>query len=66
MAGDKTEAPTPKRRAEAREKGQVARSTDLNGAVVMLAGLVTLGMVGPTIADRMGDAMRGEIGRAHV
>lgn len=61
MAGDKTEAPTPKRRAEAREKGQVARSTDLNGAVVMLAGLMALGATGPAAAQRLGDAMRGAL-----
>ena len=36
--GDKTEAPTPKRLEEARKKGQVAKSQDLNGAVVMLGG----------------------------
>ncbi len=35
-AGEKTEQPTPKRRLEARKKGTVAKSQDLNGAVVML------------------------------
>ncbi len=34
---DKTEKATPKKRDEARKKGQVARSQDLNGAVVLLA-----------------------------
>jgi len=29
MAGEKTEKATPKKRAEARKKGQVARSADL-------------------------------------
>ncbi len=38
-ANDKTEKATPKRAEEARKKGQVGRSADLNGAVVMLAGL---------------------------
>jgi flagellar biosynthetic protein FlhB len=61
MAGDKTEAPTPKRRAEARQKGQVARSADLNGAVVMLAGLFALGATGPASAERLGEAMRGAL-----
>jgi flagellar biosynthesis protein FlhB len=54
---DKTEKATPKRRAESRRKGQVARSADLNGAVVLLAGLLALGSFGPRIADRMGEAM---------
>ena len=31
--GEKTEKATPKRREEARKKGQVARSQDLNGAL---------------------------------
>lgn len=34
---EKTQAPTPRRRREAREKGQVAKSTDLSPAVVLLA-----------------------------
>lgn len=35
---DRTEKPTPKRKREARRKGQVARSPDVSGWVVMLAG----------------------------
>jgi flagellar biosynthetic protein FlhB len=37
--GDRTEKATPKRREEARKKGQVARSAELNSAVVLLAGI---------------------------
>ena len=37
---DKTEKATPKRRGEARETGQVARSPDLTSAGVLLAGSV--------------------------
>lgn len=33
--GEKTEAPTARRLSKAREDGQVARSTDLNGAIVL-------------------------------
>ncbi|NLC38278.1 MAG: EscU/YscU/HrcU family type III secretion system export apparatus switch protein [Clostridia bacterium] len=33
-AEEKTEEATPYRRREARKKGQVAKSTDLNGALV--------------------------------
>jgi flagellar biosynthetic protein FlhB len=42
MAGEKTEKPTQKRLDEARKKGNVAKSNDLNGAVVLMAGLFTL------------------------
>lgn len=34
--GDKTEAPTPKRRADARKKGQVNKSMEINSAVGIL------------------------------
>ncbi|MEM8875252.1 MAG: flagellar biosynthesis protein FlhB [Planctomycetota bacterium] len=41
-AGEKTEAPTPKKRQEAREKGDVAKSQDLSGAIVLLGMLALL------------------------
>ena len=39
---EKTEEPTAKRKREAREKGQVPKSTELNSAVVILFGFVCL------------------------
>jgi len=39
---DRTEQATPKRREEARQKGHVARSPELNSALVLLAGSVVL------------------------
>ena len=57
MAGEKTEKPTPKKRADTRKKGQVARSADLSGGVVLLAGIIALGVSGPATASRMADAM---------
>lgn len=58
MAGaDKTEKATPKKREEARKKGQVAKSADLNGAVVLLAGLFALAATGPSIVAHCRDAM---------
>jgi len=50
---DKTEKATPKRKEEARKKGQVGRSADLNGAVVLFAGLMALGATGPSIFARL-------------
>jgi flagellar biosynthetic protein FlhB len=58
MAGEKTEKATPKRKEEARKKGQVAKSSDLGGSVILLAGLFALGSAGPAAARRMGDGMR--------
>jgi len=60
-AGDKTEKATPKRRKEARREGQVARSQDLNGALVLIAGIMTLGVVGPGMAQRLGDTLRDNL-----
>ena len=39
---EKTEKPTPKKREEVRQKGQVAKSRELPSVAVLLAGLVTL------------------------
>ena len=58
MAGEKTEKATPKRREEARKKGQVAKSQDLSGAVVLLAGVMAIGVSGPSMAQRLGDGLR--------
>ena len=40
--GDKTEEPTAKKRGDARKKGQVARSQELNAAFVLLMGFLVL------------------------
>ena len=40
--GDKTEEPTSKRREDARKKGQVAKSQELNTAFVLLAGFLVI------------------------
>lgn len=44
--GEKTEEATPKRREEARERGQVAKSQDLTGALIMLIGFAALYILG--------------------
>jgi len=40
--GEKTEPASPRKRQEAREKGQVAKSTDLNSAVLLLGAALIL------------------------
>jgi flagellar biosynthetic protein FlhB len=57
MAGERTEKATPKRRNEARKKGQVAKSTDVNGSVVLLASLFALGSFGPTLVQKLEASM---------
>jgi flagellar biosynthetic protein FlhB len=55
---DKTEKATPKRRQEARRRGQVAKSTDLNGALILIAGLVAIVALGPHIVSGVAGSMR--------
>ena len=47
--GDKTEAPTARRRQEAREQGQIARSSDLSAAALLVSGLVLMKSFGPKL-----------------
>jgi flagellar biosynthesis protein FlhB len=57
-ADDKTEAPTPKRKREARKKGQVAKSMDFNGAVVLVMALFALSSLAPAVVSATAAAMR--------
>ncbi|HWM08112.1 MAG TPA: flagellar biosynthesis protein FlhB [Solirubrobacteraceae bacterium] len=59
MAENKTEKATPKKRHEARQKGQVARSQDVNGAVVLMASILALSAFGPGIMRRIQEATIG-------
>ena len=58
MAGEKTEKATPKKRNEARKKGSVAKSADLNGAVVMFAALFALSATAPHLVEVLQSSMR--------
>lgn len=50
---EKTEQATPRRRDEARRKGQVARSQELNSSVVLLSALIGLHFMGGTVLQRL-------------
>ena len=66
MANDKTEKATPKRREEARKRGQVAKSMDLNGAVVLIAGLLAISLLAPhTVGAAEGVLRAGMANVAH-
>jgi flagellar biosynthesis protein FlhB len=56
--GEKTEAPTSRRLEEAREKGQVAKSQDLAGAVDLLAAVILLAVFGGVVARSMTSILR--------
>lgn len=50
---DKTEAPTPRRRQQARSQGQIPRSADLTATAALLSGLLFLGWWGPKLWPRL-------------
>lgn len=51
--GDKTEDPTERKRTETREKGNVARSTDLSTAGLLLAAATCLNYLGPGLVETL-------------
>jgi flagellar biosynthetic protein FlhB len=55
--GDKTEAPTAKRRTEAREQGQIARSPDLTAAVLLVGGMYMLRWYGGGVVKALSTMM---------
>lgn len=55
---ERTEKATPKHRERAREKGQVARSPDLGGSTVLVAGLFAISLMGARIVDTGAAAFR--------
>ena len=55
---DKTEDPTEKRKKDAREKGEIARSKELNTLAIMLAGAGALLIFGGALAQELMELMR--------
>jgi len=56
---DRTEAPTPRRRLEARQDGLVAKSNDLIGAVVLMGAMICLYVFGQRILEGLLTVTRG-------
>ncbi|HWR07523.1 flagellar biosynthesis protein FlhB [Sporomusa sp.] len=59
FAGEKTEDATPKRKEEAKQKGQVAKSTDMSAVFVMMAAFYTLKLLGSGVYTELADCMTG-------
>ena len=55
---DKTEDPTEKRKKDSREKGEIARSKELNTLAIMLAGSAALLIFGGALAQDLMELMR--------
>jgi flagellar biosynthetic protein FlhB len=56
--GEKTEEPTPRKRMQSREEGQVAYSAEVNNAAVLLVGFGLLIFFGPTAYEALMASMR--------
>lgn len=61
---DKTEQPTPFRLEEARKRGEVAKSTDITGSVVLVAFACAMALAGTGIAMAVAGATRRMIALA--
>lgn len=72
--GEKTEKATPRKKDEARKKGQVSRSQDLNGAIILIAGMAAVFATGPYMLEEieiftrlyLGERTREQIDQAWV
>jgi flagellar biosynthesis protein FlhB len=60
-SGEKTEDPTEHRRQEARRKGNVARSIDLNAASLMMAAAVVIYLLGFGLFTSLGLMLKKQI-----
>jgi flagellar biosynthetic protein FlhB len=60
---EKTEDATAKRLGEAREKGQVAFSTELMSATTLVAALLAFLLAGPSLAEATGASVAGGLTR---
>ncbi|MEM5529058.1 flagellar biosynthesis protein FlhB [Gammaproteobacteria bacterium AS21] len=58
---EKTEDPTPKRLKEAREKGDVPRSKELNTTVLLMVSAAAVLFLGAGIIDDLGKMMKGSL-----
>lgn len=57
-ADGRTEKATPKRRQDVRKKGQVAKSMEVNSALIILAIFIALKAFGAGVVDNLSDMMR--------
>lgn len=63
-AGEKTEQPTEKRLQDSKKKGQVAKSQDLTGAVLLIAAVGTIWLVGNYMGEMLLALVRDHLSSA--
>jgi flagellar biosynthetic protein FlhB len=64
-AGEKTEQPTPRKLEEAQKQGQIARSAEVQTALVLLGVVCALSFTGRETWRLMGASMIGVLGHLH-
>lgn len=62
----KTEEPTPKKLQEARRKGQVPLSREVNNWVMLLVGTIVIAAMSPYMMMRLTDVMKQFFDKAHT
>ena len=62
MAGERTEAPTPKRLRDARQKGDVAHSDEVVSIGVLLLAVLALRFLGPQLWNSMAAILAQDLG----
>lgn len=62
----KTEDPTPKKLEEARKKGQVPISREINNWIMLLTGTIVVLAIGPAMMEDMGRYLRTFIEQPHM
>ncbi|MGD0139562.1 MAG: flagellar biosynthesis protein FlhB [Tepidisphaeraceae bacterium] len=65
-ASDKTEAPTPRRRTEARQQGNIARSHDLTSSILLLGGLLLMKWFGTRVMAALRDLLAQMLSRSSL
>ena len=66
MSEERTQAPTRRRRQQARERGHVARSSDLTSGAGLLAAVVLIGAFGEALTLGLIGAIRAPLERADL
>lgn len=63
--GEKTEAPSQRKLEDAQKRGQIAKSAEVQSAVVLLAGLTALGFAGRETWELLARCVAGVLGHLH-
>src|SRR6266568_851176 len=66
FAESRNEAPTQRRREEAREQGQTAFSSELSGSLLLLAALAAIYVTGPNLGAGLIDIVGHEFNQARI